>query len=360
MPCLRTARPGERLEAHPVGEVRRDLGVVVGRRDLDHVDARDGQLAADPADGVQQLPRGQPAGLGGAGAGGVARVADVDVDREEDRVAVVEGDLEGLVEARLQAALADLGHLVGPHVLLGHPPERLRAGPVAAQPHLQEPVAAQGAGLDQPPHRLAVAVERAELDVAGVGVGVEVDHRDPAVARGAARRRWRPAARSSGRRRARAGRRRPTPRRTRRPPAPPARARSRRAASRRRRRRRRGCPGARRRAAPGAGASRPAAGSRSAGWPSGRTGCPGGCEVPPSNGAPTIDHVGRGQRVGVVEVDAVHAEEGDVGTELGAVPGHGGVPTRRGAESAAHASDFVSKRPQTPRIRLPESRSATA
>ena len=127
-------------------------------------------------------PRRQPAGLGGAGAGRVAGVADVDVDREEDGVAVVERDLEGLVETRLEPAPADLGHLVGPHALIGHPAEGLGAGPVAAQPHLQEPVAAQGAGLDQPAHRLAVAVERPELDVAGVGVGVEVDHRDPAVA----------------------------------------------------------------------------------------------------------------------------------------------------------------------------------
>ena len=114
--------------------------------------------------------------------GRVARVADVDVDREEDRVAVVEGDLERLVEAGVEPALADLGHLVGAHLLLGHPVQRLGAGPVAAQPHLQEAVAAQRAGLDQPAHRLAVAVERAELDVAGVGVGVEVDHRDPAEA----------------------------------------------------------------------------------------------------------------------------------------------------------------------------------
>ena len=59
-------------------------------------------------------------------------------------------------------------------------------GPVAAQPDLQEPVAAGGARLDQPAHRLAVPEQRAELAVAGVGVRVEVQHRDPAeaVARG--------------------------------------------------------------------------------------------------------------------------------------------------------------------------------
>jgi hypothetical protein len=54
-------------------------------------------------------------------------------------------------------------------------------GPVAAQPDLQEPVAAGRAAFDEPAHRLAVAVEAAELDVAGVGVRVEVQDRHPAV-----------------------------------------------------------------------------------------------------------------------------------------------------------------------------------
>src|SRR5262249_54045310 len=53
-----------------------------------------------------------------------------------------------------------------------------------AQPDLEEPVAADGTRLDQPAHRLAVAVQVAEGDVAGVGVGVEVDHGDPAQAAG--------------------------------------------------------------------------------------------------------------------------------------------------------------------------------
>ena len=66
--------------------------------------------------------------------------------------------------------------------LARHPVQRLRLGPVAAQPDLQEPVAAHRAGLDQPAHRRAVPVQRAELGVAGVGMGVEVDHRHPAPA----------------------------------------------------------------------------------------------------------------------------------------------------------------------------------
>ena len=43
-----------------------------------------------------------------------------------------------------------------------------------------EAVAAYRAGLDEPAHRLAVPVQRAELDVPGVGVRVEVDQRHPA------------------------------------------------------------------------------------------------------------------------------------------------------------------------------------
>ena len=77
--------------------------------------------------------------------------------------------------------------------------------PVAAQPDLQEAVAAQRPGLDQPAHRLAVAPQRAELDVAGVGVRVEVDHRDPAVAEARWPRPWRRGRRSSGRRRGSTG-----------------------------------------------------------------------------------------------------------------------------------------------------------
>ena len=97
-------------------------------------------------------------------------------------VALVHGDRERLGQALVQTAVHDLGHLVGPHLLAGHPVQRLRRRPVATQADLQEPVAAQRARLDQATHRLAVAPQRPELDVAGVRVRVEVDHRDPAVA----------------------------------------------------------------------------------------------------------------------------------------------------------------------------------
>ena len=91
-------------------------------------------------------------------------------------------DGERLGQAFVQAPRHDLGHLVAAHLLVGHPVQRLRLRPVAAQPDLQEPVAAHRAGLDQPAHRRAVPVQRAELGVAGVGVRVEVDQRHPAPA----------------------------------------------------------------------------------------------------------------------------------------------------------------------------------
>ena len=171
----------QRLEHDAVREQRGDVGGVVRRRDLDDVDADDRKLEADAPHGVEQLARRQPTGLGRTGPRRHARVHDVDVDREEDPHAVCRRGRD-LIEAHRQSPRADLGHLVGAHPLLGHPGERLRPGPVAAQTQLEEPVTAHGTGLDQPAHRLAVPVERAELDVAGVRVGVEVHDGHPAVA----------------------------------------------------------------------------------------------------------------------------------------------------------------------------------
>ena len=171
---------------------------------------------------------------------------------------------------------ADLGHLVGAHPLRGHPVQRLRRRPVAAQADLQEPVPAQRAGLDQPAHRLAVPPQRAELDVAGVGVRVEVEHRHPAVAEHVGH----PVGVGEGDRvvaaehdgdRAGAGHRLDG-----RLAARAAPSRCRRRTSPRRRRRAPGGPAGRRCAAPGSAATRRAAGSRSSGSPAARTGCPAG------------------------------------------------------------------------------------
>ena len=105
-------------------------------------------------------------------------IGDVDVDGEEDAVAVVHGDLEGLGEALVEAASDDLGHLVGAHALLRHPLEDIGRWPVATQADLQEAVAPRSTRLDEPAHRLTVADEGTELDVAGVGVRIKVDHGD--------------------------------------------------------------------------------------------------------------------------------------------------------------------------------------
>ena len=183
--ALVAALPGDRrqcLQHDPVGQRRGDVGVIVRRADLDHVHPDHRQLEAQPAYRVQQLPGRQSAGLRGSGARRMTRVADVDVDGQEDTLALVGRDRRGVGQTGIEPAVHHLGHLEAAHVLLGHPLQGLRWRPVAAQPDLQEPVAPQRAGLDQPTHRLPVPPERTELDVTGVGMGVEVDHRHPAVA----------------------------------------------------------------------------------------------------------------------------------------------------------------------------------
>ena len=112
----------------------------------------------------------------------MAGIADVDVDAEEYSIAIVHGNGEGLGEHLVEPARNDLGHLVGAHALLGHPLENFGRRPVAAQSDLQEAITAGCAGLDKTPHRLAMADERAELDIARVGMRIEVNDRDPAPA----------------------------------------------------------------------------------------------------------------------------------------------------------------------------------
>ena len=69
--------------------------------------------------------------------------------------------------------------------MLAHPAERLRIRKVAAQADLEEPVTSRRTGLDEPAHGLAVPDERPELDVARVGMRVEVDDGHPPPAAGA-------------------------------------------------------------------------------------------------------------------------------------------------------------------------------
>src|SRR4051794_37410349 len=95
---------------------------------------------------------------------------NIDVDGEVYAVALVGGDGECLGKALVQAAVDDLGHLEGPHALLGHPRQGMRLRPIAAQTHLEELVTTERLTFDQAAHRLAMAPQRPELDVAGVGV----------------------------------------------------------------------------------------------------------------------------------------------------------------------------------------------
>jgi hypothetical protein len=81
-----------------------------------------------------------------------------------------------LVEHRAQALLVDLGHRVPAEALLAHAVEFLGERPAAAQADLHDVAAEQHAFLDGPRERLPVVGQRAVLvDLAGVGVRVEVD-----------------------------------------------------------------------------------------------------------------------------------------------------------------------------------------
>ena len=147
----------------------------------------------DPADGPQQLARQHPARLGRARSRAPARIDDVDVDREVDRVRAVERLGDGVVDDGLGAALLDLGHEVPAHALLAHPLEDLGRRPVAAQADLDEVAPEDRAGLDEPAHRRAVTGEHAPVVGGGVGVGVEVDDADAARAADLGDRAWRSA-----------------------------------------------------------------------------------------------------------------------------------------------------------------------
>ena len=74
----------------------------------------------------------------------MSRIAHIDVDRQEHPAAIIGRDRERLGQALAQAALHDLGHLIGPHALRRHPLQGFRRWPVAAKPDLQEPIAAYG------------------------------------------------------------------------------------------------------------------------------------------------------------------------------------------------------------------------
>ena len=156
----------------------------------------------------EEVDRRHPARLRRPGARREGRVEDVDVDREED--GPVADDLDRPPDDLADPELADVVHEEARDPVLGLPGELGLARPVAAQADLDVAARVDVALLDEPVHRRPVRDLDAEDLGAGVGVGVEVDEADRAVA--ARRRRGCRARRSSGRRRARSGsRRRPAP-----------------------------------------------------------------------------------------------------------------------------------------------------
>ena len=123
-----------------------------------------------------------PPGSGVPVPGRERRVEHVDVDGDVELLGLRQRLADGVAHHVLEAAVPDLLHRVPRHALLEHPLERVLRRPVAAQADLHEVRAGHGAGLDQPAHRRAVAGQVALDDVGRVGVGVEVDDADVAVA----------------------------------------------------------------------------------------------------------------------------------------------------------------------------------
>ena len=132
-------------------------GAVVGGGDFDHIDADHGRFQGDPPHGVQQLAGGEAARFGCAGAGRHAGIDDIDIDGEEDAVAVVGDQRESFGQAGLHAALDDFGHFEPAHLLVMHPLQNGRVGPIAAQADLDEAVAPHCARQDQAAHGGAVS-----------------------------------------------------------------------------------------------------------------------------------------------------------------------------------------------------------
>jgi hypothetical protein len=174
---LRAAQGDERQ--HLVGEVGRQegrlAGRVIGRDDLDHVEADEvdpGQATNDR----QRIVGGGSARFGRAGAGCEGRIDDVDVEADE-RPAIP----YPLDDLRGGFGRTDAKDVFGRQVL--EPEFASEARPVlrridgAAQPYLDLMGDVDQALLDRAAHPRAVVVLLAEVAVPGVGVGVEVDDR---------------------------------------------------------------------------------------------------------------------------------------------------------------------------------------
>src|SRR6266571_2849523 len=174
-------RPRERQHRQQlIDHMRRrdsgDLSVIVGRTNLDQVDSDDAGAGGEAAEDGEEFAAGEPAGFGGAGAGGVGRVEDVDVDRDvQRRVADVGADALGDGVGAVAADGHRVDHLeaeVGVFLEVGG---RVQG---TAGADVDGAVLAQQAFLAGAAKRGAMGVRGAEVSVPGVEVGVEVEQRD--------------------------------------------------------------------------------------------------------------------------------------------------------------------------------------
>ena len=136
----------------------------------------------DLAAGPEEVGRSHPTRLGRARARRVGGIEDVDVDGEEGRP--VADDLERLLDARPDPALAHVVHEEARDPALRLPAELLLGRPVAAQADLDVPARVDVPLLDEAVHRGSVRELGAEYLRARVRVRVEVDEPDRAVAGG--------------------------------------------------------------------------------------------------------------------------------------------------------------------------------
>ena len=161
-----------------------EFGMVVGRRHLHAIHAHEGQVGEGFEDG-EHLVAAQTTGFGGAGAGGKGRVEAVDVEAE------IEGGLAGggpafphAGEERLQLALVlEAAQVAGAEAAAATVVDVIAGEAVAggADADLGEQFGQHQVFLHRLVHPGAVAAGFTEVVAPGVGVGVEVQHRQGAA-----------------------------------------------------------------------------------------------------------------------------------------------------------------------------------